>query len=91
MITIEMLTIQLHNLPTHSESIPLLPLSRRLMGYLHLPSFSLDSSVSVRNAQGSVSGQLALVLIWNAQVLYQALGLYCTRVRIRPLDNTVLL
>ena len=49
------------------------------------------TSFPVRIARGSVSGQLAPVLIWNTQVLYQASGPYRTRVRIRPLDNTVLL
>ena len=49
------------------------------------------TSLPVRIAQGSVSVQLAPVLIWNTQVLYQASGPYRMRVRIHPLDNTVLL
>ena len=49
------------------------------------------TSLPVCIAQGSISGQLAPVLIWNTQVLYKASGLYRTRVCICPLDNTVLL
>ena len=40
------------------------------------------TSLPVRIAQGSVSGQLAPVLIWNTQVLYQTSGPYRMKVRI---------
>ena len=49
------------------------------------------TSLPVCIAQGSVSGQLAPVLIWDTQVLYQASGPYRTRVPIPPLDSTTLI
>ena len=74
-----------------SLQFPLLA-RRSLQSWLTLlePEYC-PTSLPVRIARGSISGQLAPVLIWDTQVLYQASGPYRTRVRIPPLDNTILI